>query len=149
MKIDNQAINSVFNTFSNTKPFKAKSDEFKNLLNQTKPNTDANITQMSVEDFKEALKKYGAAGFIAKINEDIIDEKLAQKRTELEESMGLNDNSKSTDEKRELMAIIDDLMLNYEKELKAKLKENAILQKQQQLNANKSVRGLEMALAEI
>ncbi|BCX79303.1 response regulator [Campylobacter sp. 19-13652] len=151
MKIDSKTLGSVLSEAAKyTRKLSANSDEFKSLLNsQSEPNADASLNQMSVEDFKAALKKYGAFGFVAKMSEDIIGEKLAKKRAELEESMGLNDESKSAEERLELKATIDDLVRDYEKELRASLKQNAILQKQQQLEANKSSHGLEMALAEL
>lgn len=151
MKVNSQALGEILSQGSSyAKKLSAKIDEFQSLLNsQSEPNTDTSLEQMSVEDFKAALKKYGAFGLLTKINEDIIGEKIAKKRAELEESMGLNDGSKSTEERLELKATIDDLVRDYEKELRASLKQNAILQKQQQLEANKSLHGLEMALAGI
>lgn len=148
MKISNEIIAQGLNKISKKLGDK---QAFASLLKGEKGNGDSSLglKQMDVDDFKAALKKYGAVGFIAKMSEDIIGEKIAQKRAELEEKMGLNDPNKTQQDIVEIRATIDELVRDFERELKTSLKQSAILQKQKQLSTTSESHALSLALAQI
>ena len=94
-----------------------------------------------VEGFKKTLTELGAAGFLSQMNEQKIQEKLRVKKEELMEALGLNTDMKKS-LRDELEAVLDDLLSKYEKELRASLQSNSLLEKQQSLqNKNPSMLG--------
>jgi len=94
-----------------------------------------------VEGFKRTLTELGAAGFLSQMNEQKIQEKLRVKKEELMEALGLNTDMKKS-LRDELEAVLDDLLTKYEKELRASLQSNSLLEKQQALqNKNPSMLG--------
>ena len=94
-----------------------------------------------VEGFKRTLTELGAAGYLSQMNEQKIQEKLRAKKEELMEALGLNtDMKKSLRDEHE--AVLDELLTKYEKELRASLQSNSLLEKQQALqNKNPSMLG--------
>ena len=94
-----------------------------------------------VEGFKKTLTQLGAAGFLSQMNEQKIQEKLRVKKEELMEALRLNTDMKKS-LRDELEAVLDDLLTKYEKELRASLQSNSLLEKQQALqNKNPSMLG--------
>lgn len=94
-----------------------------------------------VDGFKRTLTELGAAGFLSQMNEQKIQEKLSIKKEELMEALGLNTDMKKS-LRDELEAVLDDLLNKYEKELRASLQSNSLLEKQQALqNKNPSMLG--------
>ena len=94
-----------------------------------------------VEGFKKTLTQLGAAGFLSQMNEQKIQEKLRVKKEELMEALGLNTDMKKS-LRDELETVLDDLLTKYEKELRASLQSNSLLEKQQALqNKNPSILG--------
>ena len=94
-----------------------------------------------VEGFKRTLAELGAAGFLSQMNEQKIQEKLRVKKEELMEALGLNTDMKKS-LRDELETVLDDLLTKYEKELRASLQSNSLLEKQQALqNKNPSILG--------
>ena len=94
-----------------------------------------------VEGFKRTLAEVGAAGFLSQMNEQKIQEKLRAKKEELMEALGLNTDMKKS-LRDELEAVLDELLTKYEKELRASLQSNSLLEKQQALqNKNPSMLG--------
>ena len=92
-----------------------------------------------VEGFKKTLTQLGAAGFLSQMNEQKIQEKLRVKKEELMEALGLNTDMKKS-LRDELETVLDDLLTKYEKELRASLQSNSLLEKQQALqNKNPSM----------
>ena len=92
-----------------------------------------------VEGFKKTLTQLGAAGFLSQMNEQKIQEKLSIKKEELMEALGLNTDMKKS-LRDELETVLDDLLTKYEKELRASLQSNSLLEKQQSLqNKNPSM----------
>ena len=75
------------------------------------------------------------------MNEQKIQEKLRAKKEELMEALGLNTDMKKS-LRDELEAVLDELLTKYEKELRASLQSNSLLEKQQALqNKNPSMLG--------
>ena len=94
-----------------------------------------------VEGFKRTLTELGAAGYLSQMNEQKIQEKLRVKKEELMEALGLNTDMKKS-LRDELEAVLNDLLTKYEKELRASLQSNSLLEKQQALqNKNPSILG--------
>ena len=94
-----------------------------------------------VEGFKRTLTELGAAGYLSQMNEQKIQEKLRAKKEELMEALGLNTDMKKS-LRDELEAVLDELLTKYEKELRASLQSNSLLEKQQALqNKNPSMLG--------
>ena len=92
-----------------------------------------------VEGFKKTLTQLGAAGFLSQMNEQKIQEKLSIKKEELMEALGLNTDMKKS-LRDELETVLDDLLTKYEKELRASLQSNSLLEKQQSFqNKNPSM----------
>ena len=92
-----------------------------------------------VEGFKRTLTELGAAGYLSQMNEQKIQEKLSIKKEELMEALGLNTDMKKS-LRDELETVLDDLLTKYEKELRASLQSNSLLEKQQSLqNKNPSM----------
>ena len=99
-----------------------------------------------VEGFKKMLTELGAAGFLSQMNEQKIQEKLRAKKEELMEALGLNADMKQS-LRSELEAVLDELLAKYEKELRASLQSNSLLEKQQSLqNKNSSMLGAALGI---
>ena len=97
------------------------------------------VKEPDVEGFKKTLTQLGAAGFLSQMNEQKIQEKLSIKKEELMEALGLNTDMKKN-LRDELETVLDDLLTKYEKELRASLQSNSLLEKQQSLqNKNPSI----------
>ena len=80
------------------------------------------------------------------MNEQKIQEKLRAKKEELMEALGLNADMKQS-LRSELEAVLDELLAKYEKELRASLQSNSLLEKQQSLqNKNSSMLGAALGI---
>ena len=80
------------------------------------------------------------------MNEQKIQEKLKAKKEELMEALGLNADMKQS-LRSELEAVLDELLAKYEKELRASLQSNSLLEKQQSLqNKNSSMLGAALGI---
>ena len=99
-----------------------------------------------VEGFKKRLTELGAAGFLSQMNEQKIQERVRAKKEELMEALGLNADMKQS-LRSELEAVLDELLAKYEKELRASLQSNSLLEKQQSLqNKNSSMLGAALGI---
>ncbi|WP_069637943.1 hypothetical protein [Campylobacter pinnipediorum] len=135
--------NNILNISDNKSPIKSSKENFNHILNNIKPeiqaNSDKNFTKMSVDDFRKSLVKYGASGFMIKMQTDWIDAKIEEKRAELELNLGLHDNSKTDKEKSEIAQIIENILKDYKQELIKKIKqkiEQEKIQSESQIQKN-------------
>lgn len=141
MKIED--INSIISTLG-TVANSARIGDFdqelsKALVSQNqKLSDDSKIG--SVEEFRDKLTKYGSYAFLNILNAEKINEKIEQKRQELKELLGLNDTKNlSKDKIAYLNKILEDSLDDYKKELLAKLQNNAILEKAQNINSKNNL----------
>ncbi|ASM35343.1 response regulator [Campylobacter sputorum subsp. bubulus] len=141
MKIED--INSIISTLG-TVANSARIGDFdqelsKALVSQNqKLSDDSKIG--SVEEFRDKLTKYGSYAFLNILNAEKINEKIEQKRQELKELLGLNDTKNlSKDKIADLNKILEDSLDDYKKELLAKLQNNAILEKAQNINSKNNL----------
>jgi len=121
---------------SKTKDKKNSFDEILSLA-MDKIASDAKISD-KVEQFKKRLTEIGAVGFISELNSNKIEEKIAQKKKELTELLGIDDPTKTQDQKNELLKIMDKILSDYRKELNVALANQALLEKQKNLNSKSS-----------
>ncbi|MBE9829676.1 response regulator [Campylobacter concisus] len=121
---------------SKTKDKKNSFDEILNLA-MDKIASDAKISD-KIEQFKKRLTEIGAVGFISELNSNKIEEKIAQKKKELTELLGIDDPAKTQDQKNELLKIMDKILSDYRKELNVALANQALLEKQKNLNSKSS-----------
>ena len=121
---------------SKTKDKKNSFDEILSLA-MDKIASDAKISD-KVEQFKKRLTEIGAVGFISELNSNKIEEKIAQKKKELTELLGIDDPAKTQDQKNELLKIMDKILSDYRKELNVALANQALLEKQKNLNSKSS-----------
>ncbi|WP_169776970.1 hypothetical protein [Campylobacter mucosalis] len=98
---------------------------------------EQNFTQ-EVEQFRKNLSKFGASGYLAKLNEEKIEQKVAIKKAELMEKMGLNSENLKNPDKAELNAILEELLAEYKKELLTQAQNNTILERAQKLSNSKN-----------
>ncbi len=121
---------------SKTKDKKNSFDEILSLA-MDKIASDAKISD-KIEQFKKRLTGIGAVGFISELNSNKIEEKIAQKKKELTELLGIDDPAKTQDQKNELLKIMDKILSDYRKELNVALANQALLEKQKNLNSKSS-----------
>ncbi|WP_149719876.1 response regulator [Campylobacter concisus] len=121
---------------SKTKDRKNSFDEILSLA-MDKIASDAKISD-KIEQFKKRLTEIGAVGFISELNSNKIEEKIAQKKKELTELLGIDDPAKTQDQKNELLKIMDKILSDYRKELNVALANQALLEKQKNLNSKSS-----------
>ncbi|QPH86544.1 response regulator [Campylobacter concisus] len=121
---------------SKTKDKKNSFDEILSLA-MDKIASDAKISD-KIEQFKKRLTEIGAVGFISELNSNKIEEKIAQKKKELTELLGIDDPAKTQDQKNELLKIMDKILSDYRKELNIALANQALLEKQKNLNSKNS-----------
>lgn len=121
---------------SKTKDKKNSFDEILSLA-MDKIANDAKISD-KIEQFKKRLTEIGAVGFISELNSNKIEEKIAQKKKELTELLGIDDPAKTQDQKNELLKIMDKILSDYRKELNVALANQALLEKQKNLNSKSS-----------
>ncbi|WP_107770188.1 response regulator [Campylobacter concisus] len=121
---------------SKTKDKKNSFDEILSLA-MDKIASDAKISD-KIEQFKKRLTEIGAVGFISELNSNKIEEKIAQKKKELTELLGIDDPTKTQDQKNELLKIMDKILSDYRKELNVALANQALLEKQKNLNSKNS-----------
>lgn len=121
---------------SKTKDKKNSFDEILSLA-MDKIASDAKISD-KIEQFKKRLTEIGAVGFISELNSNKIEEKIAQKKKELTELLGIDDPVKTQDQKNELLKIMDKILGDYRKELNVALANQALLEKQKNLNSKNS-----------
>ncbi|WP_107776486.1 response regulator [Campylobacter concisus] len=121
---------------SKTKDKKNSFDEILSLA-MDKIASDAKISD-KVEQFKKRLTEIGAVGFISELNSNKIEEKIAQKKKELTELLGIDDPTKTQDQKNELLKIMDKILSDYRKELNVALANQTLLEKQKNLNSKSS-----------
>ena len=138
MKVqNNDIIDYLLQSGSNkTKDKKNSFDEILSLA-MDKIASDAKISD-KVEQFKKRLTEIGAVGFISELNSNKIEEKIAQKKKELTELLGIDDPAKTQDQKNELLKIMDKILSDYRKELNVALANQALLEKQKNLNSKSS-----------
>ena len=138
MKVqNNDIIDYVLQSGSSkTKDKKNSFDEILSLA-MDKIASDAKISD-KIEQFKKRLTEIGAVGFISELNSNKIEEKIAQKKKELTELLGIDDPTKTQDQKNELLKIMDKILSDYRKELNVALANQALLEKQKNLNSKNS-----------
>lgn len=138
MKIQNNDIIDYLlqSGSSKTKDKKNSFDEILSLA-MDKIASDAKISD-KVEQFKKRLTEIGAVGFISELNSNKIEEKISQKKKELTELLGIDDPAKTRDQKNELLKIMDKILSDYRKELNVALANQALLEKQKNLNSKSS-----------
>ncbi|WP_103628678.1 response regulator [Campylobacter concisus] len=138
MKVqNNDIIDYLLQSGSNkTKDKKNSFDEILSLA-MDKIASDAKISD-KIEQFKKRLTEIGAVGFISELNSNKIEEKIAQKKKELTELLGIDDPAKTQDQKNELLKIMDKILSDYRKELNVALANQALLEKQKNLNSKNS-----------
>ncbi|MBE3606270.1 response regulator [Campylobacter sp. RM13119] len=151
MKVQNNSLVDFLSQLEAGKNEKNKSLKFDEILNSALKNkTSKNDLSQEVEDFKQRLSELGAYGYITQLNEDKIEQKIAQKRNELIETLGINDPNKSNDQRSELLKILEEMLSEYRKQIQNSLASQSILEKQQQLAGTKySVVNLNSVLAEL
>ena len=138
MKVqNNDIIDYLLQSGSNkTKDKKNSFDEILSLA-MDKIASDAKISD-KIEQFKKRLTEIGAVGFISELSSNKIEEKIAQKKKELTELLGIDDPAKTQDQKNELLKIMDKILSDYRKELNVALANQALLEKQKNLNSKSS-----------
>lgn len=96
---------------------------FDKKVNSNGSNVVKDVTKNEVEEFKKQLTSMGATAFWANLNQEKIQEKIEQKRQELAEQMGLNDeNNQMTDEqKTTALEDLNKMLEEYIEELMDKL----------------------------
>ncbi|MBE2986121.1 response regulator [Campylobacter sp. RM12920] len=151
MKVQNNSLVDFLSQLEAGKNEKNKSLKFDEILNSALENkTSKNDLSQEVEDFKQRLSELGAYGYITQLNEDKIEQKIAQKRNELIETLGINDPNKSNDQRSELLKVLEEMLSEYRKQIQNSLASQSILEKQQQLAGTKSsVVNLNSVLAEL
>ena len=150
MRAINVEKTQYLSQLSGVNPSREKSANFDEILNKAFDEAKGESKILSdVERFKNDLAKLGAYGYLAQLNTDKIEQKVAEKRKELSELLGLNDPSKSAEEKSELNQTLNEFLNKYRKELNGVLN-NTILQRQQNLDgAVSSNVNLNSVLAEL
>ncbi|ORI08955.1 response regulator [Campylobacter concisus] len=138
MKVQNNDIIDYLLQSGSSKT-KYKKNSFDEILSlaMDKIASDAKISD-KVEQFKKRLTEIGAVGFISELNSNKIEEKIAQKKKELTELLGIDDPAKTQDQKNELLKIMDKILSDYRKELNVALANQALLEKQKNLNSKSS-----------
>lgn len=89
----------------------------------------------NVDEFRDQLTQLGSYAFLSVLNSQKIEEKIEQKRQELKEQLGLNKKNLSKSEAEGLEKILEEMLGDYKKELMARLQNNSIVEKAQNLNA--------------
>ena len=150
MRAINAEKTQYLSQLSGVNPSREKSANFDEILNKAFDEAKGESKILSdVERFKNDLSKLGAYGYLAQLNADKIEQKVAEKRKELSELLGLNDPNKSAEEKSELNQTLNKFLNKYRKELNGVLN-NTILQRQQNLDgAVSSNVNLNSVLAEL
>lgn len=150
MRAINAEKTQYLSQLSGVNPSREKSANFDEILNKALNEAEGESKILSdVERFKNDLAKLGAYGYLAQLNADKIEQKVAEKRKELSELLGLNDPNKSAEEKSELNQTLNEFLNKYRKELNGALN-NTILQRQQNLDgAVSSNVNLNSVLAEL
>lgn len=150
MRAINAEKTQYLSQLSGVNPSREKSANFDEILNKALDGAEGESKILSdVERFKNDLAKLGAYGYLAQLNADKIEQKVAEKRKELSELLGLNDPNKSAEEKSELNQTLNEFLNKYRKELNGVLN-NTILQRQQNLDgAVSSNVNLNSVLAEL
>lgn len=145
MKI--REINSLLSVFTQTRKNSNLGDFSKelSLVSKTKDckiHDEASVSsgKFDVNKFKDELVKYGSYAFLNALNAEKINEKIEQKRAELKEILGLNDIENINDDKiSQLNKILEDMLNDYKKELNERIKNNAILEKAQNINSKHNI----------
>jgi hypothetical protein len=137
MRVQN---NDIIDYLLQAEPNKTKDknkNSFDEILNLAldKIASEAKISD-KLEQFKKRLTEVGATGFISELNSNKIEEKIAQKKKELMELLGINDPTKTQDQKNELLKIMDKILSDYRKELNVALTSQTLLEKQKNLSKN-------------
>lgn len=151
MKI--QEINSLLSAFTQTRKNSNLGDFSKELslvskIQDHKMTNEIGVStaKFDVDKFKDELVKYGSYAFLNTLNAEKINEKIEQKREELKEILGLNDAKNINDEKiSQLNQILEDMLNDYKKELNDRVKNNAILEKAQNLNSKNNISKLNLS----
>lgn len=124
MKIENKlTLNEIAKTTTKTA---ANFDEF------LKRNLNEKSISSEIENFKQELQKVGASGYLSKLSEDKIAQKLATKQAELEKILGLDDKNKDEIEKSRLSTLLKDFLGEYKNSLNER-ENNTINERQNNL----------------
>jgi len=138
MKVQNNDIIDYLLQSGSSKA-KDKKNSFDEILSLTldKITSEAKVSD-KLEQFKKRLTEIGATGFINELNSNKIEDKIAKKKEELTELLSINDPTKTQDQKNELLKIMDKILSDYRKELNVALANQALLEKQKNLNSKNS-----------
>ncbi|AII14574.1 hypothetical protein CIG2463D_0729 [Campylobacter iguaniorum] len=97
---------------------------------------DESLLNLDVDKFREKLRELGASAFYMSFNLEKIEQKIEEKRKELEKNANLD--SLSGEEKTKAIATIDKMLEDYKKELLKQLNEQSQMQKQASGEQNKN-----------
>lgn len=110
--------------------------EFQKELESINLKAKSSLKSMDVDSFRQNLTKMGSIKFISYLNELKIEEKVEAKRAELIKTLGLDEESaksKSANEIKELLGVLEDMLEKFRKDLLARAQDNSLLEKQQKL----------------
>lgn len=107
---------------------KTENEEFGSLLEKNMKTEDTNsnytvakgVTSSDVEHFLDQLTSMGASAFWINFNLEKIQDKIEEKRQELMDKLGLNDDSKNqmtSDERKQALDSLEEMLDDYIKEL--------------------------------
>lgn len=104
---------------------KTENEEFASLLEKTKDissnaTVSKSVTDSDVENFLDQLTSMGASAFWINFNLEKIQDKIEQKREELMEKLGLDEenvNEMTSEEKTEALDNLEEMLNSYIKEL--------------------------------
>ncbi len=98
--------------------------KFQNILekNMTENVKSDDLSDLNVDSFREKLLKLGSVAFLQEFNIEKIENMLREKEKELKAKLGLDDENKSAEEKSKLQNMLDEMMVNYKKQLYEQLK---------------------------
>ena len=137
MRVQNNDIIDYLLQSDSSKTKDKNKNSFDEILSLTldKITSEAKVSD-KLEQFKKRLTEIGATGFINELNSNKIEDKIAKKKEELTELLGINDPTKTQDQKNELLKIMDKILSDYRKELNMALTSQTLLEKQKSLGKN-------------
>lgn len=138
MKIDK--ISQIFNENINKDSLKNSTNYiFNDILDfNLKLEKEKEEISNEIEQFKSDLRKYGPYSFLNQLNESKIEEKIARKKAELIQNMGLNDENLQKNERAELQNLLEKILSEYKKELLSSTNNNLLLERANQINNSKN-----------
>ncbi|MCD8213709.1 MAG: response regulator [Campylobacter sp.] len=136
---NNDVLDYLLELGANKTRNKDKNSSFDEILNLSlKKATNESKISNSVDEFRRKLTELGAYGYLTQLNADKIEQKIQQRKEELEELLGINDPSKTQTQKNELTKVMDTMLSEYRKELNAALTSSTLLEKQKRLAGTSS-----------